>query len=139
MQQFTMLGAKEWQRDERGRSRRGVELAQYFNANMSVCNQIESAKRGAIVKDHVSEESPIDGTVVAQYGVTERVAQCEIRGQAGLRDVVSDFVRIDHRPAERNEVFARGSFAGTNAARNDNSFHLTTVATACDIAFTDAR
>jgi hypothetical protein len=91
------------------------------------------------VEDHVREERPIKGPILTQYGTAERVAHSEIRGQTGLRHIVSNLVRVYYGPTERNEVFGRRRFTGTNAARNDNSFHLTTVATACDIAIAKAK
>jgi hypothetical protein len=47
---------------------------------------------------------------------------------------VGYLVGVDDRPSQVDEIAGNGRFPGTDPARDDNSFHLTTVATACDIA-----
>jgi len=69
------------------------------------------------VKDHVGEGTPDRGCPSSLSTCIGRNASRKARYVGQIRaagDVVSNFVRVDHRPAERNEVLGRGRFAGSN-------------------------
>jgi hypothetical protein len=98
-----------------------------------VRDAVESPQRGSVVKDHFGQERAVESSVTGEYRIAKTVAQRHERGQPRLRNVVGNIVRVNNGPTQSCQVRRNGRFPSTNPARDDNSFHLTTVATACHI------
>ncbi len=130
LKEGSVLSTKEGNRREDHWAAGVVKLARNLLADVAVRDVIQPTQCTFVVKNDVGEKATIDLAAVVKYGSAERVKQSVPCWLTLFHDSSRDDVRVNHWKPEVRESFGNGRFPGTDPARDNDSFHRSTVLTA---------